>query len=80
VKGRSYVPYIRHIGEEKLADADEKPYPPRRWVMERTLGWLSMCRAILVSYEKKAANYLGAGQVAYILALAPTPVSGGRRR
>jgi hypothetical protein len=30
--------------------------------VERTLRCLSMCRAILVRYEKKAANYLGAGQ------------------
>ena len=35
--------------------------------MERTLGWLSKCRAILVRYEKKAANYLGMVKVACIL-------------
>lgn len=28
-------------------------------VVERTLGWLSKCRAILVRYDKKACNYLG---------------------
>ena len=27
--------------------------------MERTLAWLSKCRAILVRWDKKAANYLG---------------------
>jgi transposase len=36
-------------------------------VVERTLGWLSKCRAILVRYEKKAANYLGLIKVACIL-------------
>ena len=45
----------------------EKRYPARRWVVERMLGWLSKCRAILVRYEKKAANYLGLVKVACIL-------------
>jgi putative transposase len=62
-----YIPHIRRIGEEKLDDAGEKRYPARRWVVERTLGWLSKCRAILVRYEKKAANYLGLIKVACIL-------------
>jgi putative transposase len=43
-----YIPHIRRIGEEKLDDADEKRYPAGRWVVQRTLGWLSKCRAILV--------------------------------
>jgi putative transposase len=55
------------IGEEKLDHAGEKRYPARRWVVERTLGWLSKYRAILVRYEKKAANYLGLIKVACIL-------------
>ena len=40
---------------------------PAREVVERTLGWLSKCRSILVRYEKKAANYLGLIKVACIL-------------
>ncbi len=64
---RGYVPHIRRIGEEKLDEAREKRYPARRWVVERTLAWLSKCRAILVRYEKKAANYLGLIKVACIL-------------
>jgi transposase len=36
-------------------------------VVERTLGWLSKCRAILVRYEKKVANYLGLIKVACVL-------------
>jgi hypothetical protein len=32
-----------------------------------SLGWLSKCRALLVRYEKKAANYLGFVKVACIL-------------
>jgi putative transposase len=67
VEERGYIPHIRKIGEEKLDSAGEKRYPARRWVVERTLGWLSKCRAILVRYEKKAANYLGLIKVACIL-------------
>ena len=32
--------------------------------MERTLAWLSKCRAILVRYEKKVFNYIGLIQLA----------------
>lgn len=34
-----YTPHIRRIGEEKRADAEED-HPARRWVAERTFGWL----------------------------------------
>ncbi len=54
----AYQPHIRRIGEEKLDDAGQKTHPARRWVVERTLAWLSKCRAILVRYDKKARNYL----------------------
>jgi putative transposase len=68
VEDRDYVAHIRKIGEEKLDLArGEKRYPARRWVVERTLGWLSKCRAILVRYEKKGANYLGLIKVACVL-------------
>ena len=64
---RGYVPHIRRIGEEKLGGAREKRHPARRWVVERTLAWLSKCRALLVRYDKKASNYLGMIKVACIL-------------
>ncbi len=67
VERHGYTPHIRKIGEEKKDSAGEKRYPARRWVVERTLGWLSKCRAILVRYDKKAANYLGLIKVACIL-------------
>ena len=58
-----YQPHIRPIGEKKPAKKDRRR-PPRRWVVERTLGWLSKCRAILVRYDKYARNYLGLIQLA----------------
>ena len=60
VADAGYQPHIRRIGEEKT-------HPARRWVVERTLGWLSKCRAILVRYDKKPSNYLGLLQLACAL-------------
>jgi hypothetical protein len=52
-----YIAHIRSIGEEK-DEAGQRRYPARRWVMERTLGWLSKCRAILVRYEDERRHRL----------------------
>ncbi len=57
--------YIPHIALKR----DQRPPRPqqhsaRRWVVERTLAWLSMCRGILVRWEKKSENYLGMLQLA----------------
>ena len=35
--------------------------------IERTLAWLSKCRAILVRWDKRAVNYLGLIQLACAL-------------
>ena len=35
--------------------------------MERTLAWLSKCRAILVRYDKETSYYLGPIQLACAL-------------
>ena len=63
----NYKLHIRRIGEEKLDRAGRKRYPARRWVVERTLSWLSKCRGILVRYEKKSENYLALLQLACAL-------------
>jgi putative transposase len=57
-------PHIRRIGEEKRDPHGEKTSPARRWVVERTLAWLSKCRGLLVRDEKKAVNFLGLLQLA----------------
>jgi len=62
-----YLPHIRRIGEEKLDARRRKRHPARRWVVERTLAWLSKCRAILVRYAKKSCNYLGLIKLACVL-------------
>lgn len=62
--------YLWHIPlrAEPMPKIDpKKRHPARRWVVERTLAWLSKCRAILVRYAKKACNYLGLVQLACAL-------------
>jgi putative transposase len=61
---RGYTPHIRPIGEEKKRYRRTRAQRPRRWVVERTLAWLSKCRALLVRYDKHAENYLGLLQLA----------------
>lgn len=62
-----YEPHVRPIGEEKAVAKGKKKHKPRRWVVERTISWLNRCRGILIRWEKKAENYLGAIQLACAL-------------
>ena len=57
-----YDPHIALIRDER--PDRPKAHKPRRWVVERTLAWLSKCRGILIRYEKKAENYLAMLQFA----------------
>lgn len=57
MQGLGYKVHLRRIGEEPTSRS-QRTYPPRRWVVERTIGWLNKCRAILVRYDKKVENYL----------------------
>lgn len=61
-----YVTHIRPIREETKPRRPGRR-KPRRWVVERTLAWLRKCRALLVRYNKRAANYLGLLQLACAL-------------
>ena len=67
VKKHQYKDHIRRIGEEKLDQQGEKKHPARRYVVERTLAWLSKCRGLLIRYEKKSENYLAQLQFACAL-------------
>ena len=62
-----YWAHVRRIREEKLDASGVKRYPALRWVVERTLAWLSRCRAILVRYDKETYYYLGPIQLACAL-------------
>jgi len=62
-----YTPHIVPVNKEKRSSKRKKGHKPRRWVVERTLAWLSKCRAILVRYDKKDENFLGLIQLACAL-------------
>ena len=54
-----YIGHIRPIREDHREKRRPGRRKARRWVVERTLAWLSKCRAILIRYDKHAVNYLG---------------------
>jgi putative transposase len=60
-----YDPHIAMIRDERPARPTR--HKARRWVVERTISWLSKCRGILIRWETVAANYLGLLQVACAL-------------
>jgi putative transposase len=60
-----YEPHIAQIRDTRQPPV--KRHPARRWVVERTLAWLSKCRAILIRWDKQACNYLGLIQLACAL-------------
>ena len=62
-----YTPHIRRIGEEKKDDTGQKKHPARRFVVERTLSWLSRWRGILIRWDKKPSNYLATLKIACAL-------------
>jgi transposase len=53
-------PHIRSRGEE----VEEKLYPARRWVVERTFAWLKGFRGIRTRYCCRLCNFLAMVQFA----------------
>ena len=49
---------IRSRGEEAKAIKREAGFKARRWVAERTHGWLNRFRRILVRWDKYPENYI----------------------
>jgi putative transposase len=64
VKEQRYQSHIKHRrrrNEPKLEDCPipgEASFPARRWVVERTLGWLAKRRSIKVRWCKKPENWM----------------------
>lgn len=75
VETARYIAHIKHRrrrGEPELEDCPipgETQYPARRWVVERTLGWLTKRRSLRTRWCKKATNWLAFLQfaIAHIL-------------
>ena len=69
VKQQGYVPHIKHrrrVNEPKdtYPVPGEASHPARRWVVERTLGWLVRRRSIRTRWCKKPENWLALIQLA----------------
>jgi putative transposase len=64
VEGHGYVAHIRPAREGPRPKRRPGRRKARRWVVERTLAWLSKGRALLVRYDKHDANFLGLIQLA----------------
>ena len=52
-----YTAHIKARGEEAEAIKTEAGFKARRWVVERTHGWLNRFRKILIRWERKVENY-----------------------
>jgi len=59
MRKRKYIPHVRQRGEEIVAKKNNPRYRARRWVVERTHGWMNRYRKLLVRYEKLADSYEG---------------------
>lgn len=66
VVDREYDPHIKLRGVTQPVTTESR-WPARRWVVERTLAWLSKCRALLIRWDTKADNYLALLQYACAL-------------
>lgn len=56
--------YVGHIAQRTNSPMPERQRTPgrrkaRRWVVERTHGWMNRFRRVLTRWEKKIANYVG---------------------
>jgi putative transposase len=67
VEKKEYINHICPIGKDRREKRRPGRRKARRWVVERTLSWLSKCRGILVRYDKHGFNYLGLIQLACAL-------------
>ena len=59
LKEFGFTAHVRARGEEAQALKRNARTKARRWVVERAHSWLNRFRAILIRWNKKAANYLG---------------------
>jgi putative transposase len=82
VEEAQYVPHIKYRRRRNEPIPEECPipgelaYPARRWVVERTIGWLNKRRAIRTRWSKSAANWLALLQFACAHILYEMAISG----
>lgn len=74
LRERGIVPRFAHRGAESSARLGR-----RRWVVERTMPWLSGCRRLRRRYERKPEHFIGFTAIAVMLmCLRRLGVSAGR--
>jgi transposase len=61
---RRYIIHVKSRGAERVMKKKKPHYRARRWVVERTHGWLNRFRKLLVRFEKLARSYIGLLQLA----------------
>ena len=82
VEQERYVAHIKHRRRrnEPLLEScpipGETQFPARRWVVERTFGWLSKRRALRTRWPKKSQNWLALIQFACAHILADLAIYG----
>ena len=59
VEKHGYVGHIRPTSEDRRPKRRPGRRKTRRWVVERTLSWLSKCRGLLVRYDNHPESFLG---------------------
>jgi putative transposase len=59
VEELGFTAHVRARGEEARELRREAGQRARRWVLERTHGWMNRFRRILIRWEEKVENYFG---------------------
>ena len=59
LQAHGLIAHIRSRGEEAKDKQKQPGKKARRWVVERTHGWMNRFRSILTHWCKKERNYLG---------------------
>jgi len=62
-----FTAHIRSRGEEAQGAKRKARRRARRWVVERTHGWMNRFRGILIRWEKKPENYFAMCHFAFAL-------------
>jgi putative transposase len=55
---RPHIPKRVYLSQSPEPKENAQPYPPRRWVVERTLSWQNDFRSLRVRWAKKPGNWL----------------------
>jgi len=64
IANKNYLAHIKHrrrrneLKSDECSIPGEKSYPARRWVVERTFGWLAKRRSLATRWCKKSENWM----------------------